>query len=72
MLRQVFKHRVLGPEAPMVSRVQNFYIRQIVLKMELEASMPKVKAILRRIYEDMLNVDSRMKQVILYYDVDPM
>ena len=72
MLRQVFKHRVLGPEPPMVARVQNLYIRQIVLKMENEASMPKVKAILRQIYENMLAVDSRMKSVILYYDVDPM
>lgn len=71
MLREVFRHRVLGPEPPMVSRVQNFYIRQIVLKMEIEASMPKVKTILRRIYENMLEVDSRMKSVILYYDVDP-
>ncbi len=72
MLRQVFAHRVLGPEAPMVSRVQNLFIRQIVLKMENEASMPKVKTILRQIYENMLNVDNRMKSVILYYDVDPM
>lgn len=70
MLRQVFAHRVLGPEAPMVSRVQNLYIRQIVLKMENEASMPKVKRILRNIYENMLSVDSRMKSTILYYDVD--
>ena len=70
MLRQVFAHRVLGPEAPMVARVQNLFIRQIVLKMEREASMPKVKNILRTIYENMLKVDSRMKSVILYYDVD--
>ena len=72
MLREVFKHRVLGPESPMIARVQNFHIRQIVLKMENEASMPKVKNILRQIYENMLNADSRMKTVILYYDVDPM
>ncbi len=71
MLREVFRHRVLGPEAPMVARVQNYYIRQIVLKMENEASMPKVKNILRRIYENMLTVDSRMKSVVLYYNVDP-
>ncbi len=70
MLRQVFAHRVLGPEAPMVARVQNLYIRQIVLKMECEASMHKVKRILRTIYENMLSVDSRMKSTILYYDVD--
>ena len=72
LLRQVFKHRVLGPEAPMVARVQNFYIRQIVLKMEVEASMPKVKVILREMFEHMLKLDSRMKSVILYYDVDPV
>ena len=72
MLRQIFKHRVLGPEPPMVARVQTFYIQQIVLKMENEASMPKVKNILRQIYENMLNVDSRMKSAVLYYDVDPM
>jgi primosomal protein N' (replication factor Y) len=72
MLRQVFGTRVLGPEAPMVARVQNLYIRQIVLKMENEASMAKVKKILRDIYENMIAVDSRMKSVRLYYDVDPM
>ena len=50
--------------------MQNLYIRQIVLKMENEASMPKVKRILRNIYENMLSVDSRMKSTIIYYDVD--
>lgn len=72
LLRQVFKHRVLGPEAPMVARIKNLYIRQIVLKMENEASMPKVKKILRNVYEQMVSIDSRMKSTILYYDVDPM
>lgn len=72
MMRQVFKHRVLGPEAPAVSRIQNWYIRQIVLKMEDTASMSKVKQILRIIYENMLKVDSRMKSTILYFDVDPV
>lgn len=72
LLRQVFAHRVLGPEAPMVARVQNLYIRQIVLKMELQASMPKVKHILRDLYEQMLTLDTRMRAVRLHYDVDPM
>lgn len=72
LLRQVFGSRVLGPEAPVVSRIQQFYIRQIVLKMENEVSMMKVKKILRQLYENMVNADSRMKSVILYYDVDPV
>ena len=72
LLRQVFGNRVLGPEAPMVARVQNMYIRQIVLKMELQASMPKVKRILRDRYEQMLSLDSRMRTVRVHYDVDPV
>ena len=56
----------------MVARIKNLYIRQIVLKMENEASMPKVKKILRNVYEQMVSIDSRMKSTILYYDVDPM
>lgn len=72
MLRQVFGTRVLGPEAPSVGRVQNLYIRQVVLKMETQASMVKVKKILRTIYEQMMNADSRMKAVRFYYDVDPV
>lgn len=72
MLRQVFGNRILGPETPLVGKIQQFYIRQIMLKMENEASMKKVKNILRQIYENMLQVDSRMKSTLLYYDVDPM
>ena len=71
-LRRVFAHRVLGPEAPLVARIQNLYIRQIVLKVENEASMTKVKQILRDIYVKMLSADSRMKTIRLYYDVDPL
>lgn len=70
MLRQVFGKRVLGPEPPTVARIQQLYIRQIVLKIETTASMPKVKQILRSLYEQSLT-DPRMKSTIVYYDVDP-
>ena len=69
---QTFGSRVLGPERPMVARVQNLYIRQVVMKIETQASMTKVKALLRQLYEQMLELDSRMKSVRLYYDVDPV
>ncbi|MBR3102111.1 MAG: primosomal protein N' [Muribaculaceae bacterium] len=72
MLRQVFGNRVMGPERPLVGRVQNLYIRQLVLKMENQASMPKVKIILRQIYENLIKIDGRMKSVRLYFDVDPV
>ena len=56
----------------MVARIQNMYIRQIVIKIETGASMVKVKQALRGIYEQMLAADSRMRSVYLYYDVDPV
>lgn len=70
-LREVFGTRILGPDKPFVSRVANFYLRQIMLKVETGVSMPKVKSILRTIYESLIR-DPRIKSSMLYYDVDPM
>ena len=70
-LRDVFGERVLGPEKPFVSRVATYYLEQIMLKIESGASLAKVKAILRSIYESLAR-DPRIKSSVLYYDVDPM
>lgn len=70
-LRQVFGSRVLGPDKPPVSRIQTFFIRKIVLKIETEASMGKVRELLRQIQSDMLT-DERFKSLNVYYDIDPM
>ena len=56
----------------MVARVQQLFIKQIVLKIEVAASMTKVKDFLRKIYADFVARDSRAKGCIIYYDVDPM
>ena len=69
-LRRVFGRRVLGPEPPLVSRIAAWYLRQIMLKVEVEASMAKVKSILRTIFESLAR-DPRMKSSVIYYDVDP-
>lgn len=70
-LRDVFGERVLGPEKPFVSRVATYYLQQIMLKIENEASLAKVKSILRSIYESLAR-DPRIKSSVLYYDVDPV
>lgn len=70
-LRELFGNRVFGPDEPAVSRVQSLYIRKIMLKIEVTASMKKVKAILRDLYERM-HEHPRMKGLTIYYDVDPM
>ena len=70
MLRQVFGRRVLGPEQPSIGKIQQWYIRQLMLKIETTASMKRVKEILQQIYESSLS-DARMKAAQIYYDVDP-
>lgn len=70
-LRETFGSRVLGPEKPYVSRVSTWYLQSIMLKVEAGASMKKVKALLRHIYE-LMAADPRMKQAVVYYDVDPV
>ena len=56
----------------MVSAERAVPLQEVTLKKETTASMVKVKAILRNLYEQMIAADSRMKTVKLYYDVDPV
>lgn len=69
-LTQLLGRRVFGPDEPQVARVQNLYIRRIMLKIEVNASISKIKELLRQTYID-LHSDPAMRQAILYYDVDP-
>ena len=71
-LKGLFGNRVFGPEEPHVARIQSLYIRKIMLKVETEASMRKVKEILRASYESYVSQNIQMKSLIIYYDVDPM
>ncbi len=70
-LRQLFGNRVQGPAKPPVARVQSLFIRQIMLKVELNASMPKVKQILRDLYAHLRSTTPTLRSLILQYDVDP-
>lgn len=70
-LRAVFGPRVHGPQEPPVARVQSMYIRKIMLKLELNASLKKVKDILRAEYVRM-SASPLMRGLTVYYDVDPV
>lgn len=69
-LRTLLGQRVFGPEEPMIGRIQGLYIRKIMLKIEVTASMTKIKELLRQTYIDMHSLP-QMKGTIVYYDVDP-
>jgi primosomal protein N' (replication factor Y) len=70
-LHAVFGSRVLGPNIPVVSRIQNLYIKNILLKIESEASSEKAKEILHQITNQVI-ADSRFKGLLINLDVDPV
>lgn len=70
IMRKYFGNRLLGPDTPGVSRIAGFHIRTLMLKIEPQASMPKVKQLLRNIYAQIIMTPG-MKQLKLHYDVDP-
>ena len=70
-LRAVFGNRVLGPNIPAVSRIQNMYIKHMLLKFEVEASAEKAKEILCQITNQIIS-DPKFKALWINLDVDPM
>ena len=70
MLRKTFGKRVLGPEFPVVSRIMNYYIKQIMLKVEKDASISLVKQKLTEVTEK-FRTDPDYKPVRVSIDVDP-
>lgn len=70
ILREIFGERVLGPVIPAVSRIQNMYIRQVILKVETDASHVRAKELLASVIGRIL-ADSRYRYVRINIDVDP-
>lgn len=70
-LRGIFGKRVLGPDMPAVGRIQTMFIRKILLKFEINATVKGVREILQRELETM-SATKEFKGISIYYDVDPM
>ncbi|MCI9043652.1 MAG: primosomal protein N' [Muribaculaceae bacterium] len=73
-LRAVFgPQRVAGPDAPPVGRVQNFFIRRLMLKIEADAPMSRVRELLTAIHTRLAEARYEpVRRAMIYYDVDPM
>lgn len=70
-LKDVFKERVLGPEFPIVKRIQNQYLKQIQLKIEREANLVNVKLKLEELI-DLFYAVPAYKSIRIVIDVDPI
>ncbi len=70
-LRKVFGKRILGPEPPIISRVQNYHIQNIVLKVERERSFRKAKQLLSEQIINLMAQDN-YKTIQVSIDVNPV
>ncbi|MCO5935428.1 primosomal protein N' [Mucilaginibacter sp. RB4R14] len=70
-LRKHFGDRVIGPEAPLINRIRNYYIKSIMLKFERDTiSIVKAKAIIRDVITQ-FQTTKLSKGSVIQPDVDP-
>ncbi|GAG83839.1 unnamed protein product, partial [marine sediment metagenome] len=70
-LRETFGVRVLGPEFPLVGKIQKWYLKTIILKIEKDRSIVRAKQLLTEILDKFSGKDTyRAFQVVI--DVDPV
>ena len=70
-LRKGLGERILGPDRPPVARIQTWFIRKIMIKVEPQVSLGKVRTFLLQVQQAVLE-EERFRSLQIYYDVDPM
>jgi len=68
-LRNVLNCTVLGPEAPLVSRIRNEYLKHILVKFDTKEPASKAKKSIKRV-EQSFDAISKYRSVRVVYDVD--
>ena len=69
LLKRTLGERVLGPAIPAVGRVQQYYIREILLKMEMGYPVAQVRNILKQ-HEETTRQQTKFKYIRIHYEVD--
>jgi primosomal protein N' (replication factor Y) (superfamily II helicase) len=69
-LREIFKERVMGPDYPVVNRIQNLFLKNIMLKIEKDAPDKKIKERVQHIIDAFYSVPLH-KSIRIVVDVDP-
>jgi primosomal protein N' (replication factor Y) len=70
MLRNQSDIRFMGPEYPLISRVRNNYIKRIILKIDKDKSVARVKDKVRKCLGELHRMDA-LKSIGITVDVDP-
>ncbi|MEN8228709.1 MAG: primosomal protein N' [Bacteroidota bacterium] len=69
-LKEIFSTRVYGPQYPPVRKVNNAFIKQIILKIEREASFERARQLLKEVL-DGISGNEVYKSIRISVDVDP-
>ena len=69
-LKEVFKERVIGPEFPIIKRINNFFLKEIKIKVERDFSQKQVKDHIQLLI-DQFYTSPANKSVRIVTDVDP-
>ncbi len=71
LLRKQFRNQVLGPEYPVVGRIQNWYQKEIWLKLGKNKALNQSKQMLMDTIDQVKSLPNNTG-LIVYADVDPM
>ncbi len=71
LLRAYFGNQLIGPDKPVISKIQNMYIRHAIIKANKSIALHKVREIIQTAI-DKLKLNPSFKSVVIVPDVDPM
>jgi primosomal protein N' (replication factor Y) len=71
LLKASLGTRVLGPDKPTIGKIQNYFLKKILLKIEVSASLEQLHTILSSAQQEILSYTD-YKYGIIQYDVDPV
>jgi primosomal protein N' (replication factor Y) len=69
-LKRIFSTRVFGPQYPPVRKIQNQFVKQIILKIEREASYERARLLLKEVL-DAISANEVYRAIRISIDVDP-
>ena len=69
-LQKDFAH-LIGPAAPIVNRVRNMYLMEILIKLPKDAAQLQIQKKVISNYIDLLKAEKRFRSVVVIADVDP-
>ncbi len=71
LLRQKLGKRILGPEYPLISRIKNLYLKNVLIKLERDLTLNEHKNDIRKAISEFRTLGN-YKSVRIQIDVDPL